>query len=526
MHPTFNNNILIFQENNIHTKICQVCAKQITENFNKIIEHDELKHADQNHIISSFPPLEDKNIYNTIQSLQIKKDFFIQEKFIEKINNYFISLKKEINQKIDNLQNQVKSKLIQIENSIDNQGDIFLDIYNEVSSKFDIQKLYNEYSQNSEQRIKEIIKEKYSNIKKNYEFKFADQNQIFSNFPPLEDKNINTTIQDLQIKKDSSISEIFIEKINNYFISLKKEINLKIDKLQNQVKQKLVQMEDFCQNQGNLFLDIYNQISSKFNIQRLYNEYSQNSEQHLKEIIKEKYENIKINTEKLFLKIQEYQTAFNMINLKTPIEIQQKILDLIDQIDFFEKPQKNTIDNIEFEKSKSYGASQYLQIQRLQNKQIQINQSVQNYSVSYANFILDPNKKYFFRVKLQTHSHSNSFLNVGIIKEQDKDTKQLLYGICYCESGDNMTINKVVKGNNVFEGYKANIDKEIERRIHLAQKTIKVANYPNNKNVVELQNKQLILENTLCRFAVEVVYTSHKIIITHLSTVNEFDQNM
>ncbi|KAL4480732.1 hypothetical protein ABPG72_014507 [Tetrahymena utriculariae] len=248
-------------------------------------------------------------------------------------------------------------------------------------------------------------------------------------------------------------------------------------------------MEGFSQNSGDLFSDIYNQISSKFEIQRLYNKYSQDSEQRLKEIIKEKYSNIKSNTEKLQKCISEYQTIINKINLKAPIEIQQIILSLIDQIDFFEKPQKD-INNIEFEKFNH------------------------------------PNQKYKFRVKLQTNSQSNSFLLVGIIQEQDKGNKQLFNGICYNERGDKMTINKVVKGNNVFEGYKANIDKEIEVRIHLAQKMIKVSNYPYYENVEELENKQLILENSQYRFAVELYYPAHKIIITHLSTVNVFDLKM
>ncbi|EAR93465.2 hypothetical protein TTHERM_00423340 (macronuclear) [Tetrahymena thermophila SB210] len=164
---------------------------------------------------------------------------------------------------------------------------------------------------------------------------------------------------------------MFVEKINDYFINLKKQINQKIDLLHNQVKQKLIQMEDLNKNQGDIFLDIYNEISSKFDIQQL-----------------------------------------------------------------------------------------------LKEQQIQITQSISDaHGVSYANFILDPNQK-----------------------------------ICYNERGDNNTITKVVKGKDVFEGKKTNIDKEIEVRIHLAQKMIKVANYPNYENIAELQNNQLILENTQYRF--------------------------
>ncbi|KAL4480230.1 hypothetical protein ABPG74_020746 [Tetrahymena malaccensis] len=394
IHPKFNDGILLFEENNIHTKICLVCAKTLTKNFNKIIEHDEFLHADQNYIFSSFPPLEDEDIYKTIKKLQIKKG--------------------------------------------------------------------------------------------------------------------------------SSIQELFIEKINNYFLSLKKEINEKIDILHNQVKQKIIQMEHLNESQSENFLDIYNEISSKFDIQRLYNQYSQDSEQRLKEIIQEKYQNIKINTQKLKETIQQYQTE--KICLKKPKEIQQKILDLLGQIDFFKN---NDIEDIEFEKSKSYESSQSIQIQRLQNKQIQINQSIDNYGVSYANFILNPNKKYIFRIKLQTNSQADSFLKVGIIKENDKDNKQLCDGVYYMERGDNyMKIKRIVKGNNVFEGRQTNIDKEIEMRIHLAQKMIKVANYPNYENIAELEDKQLISENIQYRFAVELYYIAHRIIITHISTVSEFDQKM
>ncbi|KAL4480233.1 hypothetical protein ABPG74_020749 [Tetrahymena malaccensis] len=393
-HSKFNNNFLLFEENNIRTNICTVCAKQLTYKLNKIIEHDEFIYADQNYIFSSFPPLEDNNIYNTIQNLQIKKD--------------------------------------------------------------------------------------------------------------------------------SSIEELFIEKINNYFISLKKQINEKIETVHNQVKLKIIQMGDYNKNQGDVFLDIYNEISSKFDIQKLYIECPKNSEQRLKEIIEEKYQNVKNNTEKLQKNILEYQAIINKINLTNPIEIQQKIIGLIEQIDFFEK---SFIDEIDFEKSKSYLSSQNLQIQR-ENRKIQINQSIDNHGVSYANFILDPNQKYVFRVKLQTNYDSSCFLIVGIIQEQDKDNKQLYNGICYNETGNEMTLKKIVKGNNVFEGKQKNIDKEIEMRIHLAQKMIKVANYPNYENVAELENKELILDNTQYRLAVEIVRTPHKIIITHLSKVTEFDNRM
>ncbi|KAL4480231.1 hypothetical protein ABPG74_020747 [Tetrahymena malaccensis] len=393
IHPKFNDDILLFEKDNIHTKICLVCAKTLTKNFNKIIEHDEFLHADQDYIFSSFPPLEDEDIYKAIKKLQIKKG--------------------------------------------------------------------------------------------------------------------------------SSIQELFIEKINNYFLSLKKEINEKIDILHNQVKQKIIQMEHLSQDSGENFLNIYNEISSKFDIQRLYNQYSKDSEQRLKEIIQEKYQNIKINTQKLKETIQQYQT--DKIRLKKPKEIQQKILDLLGQIDFFKN---NDIEDIEFLKSGSYKCSQSLQIQRLQNKQIQINQSIDNHGVSYANFILNPNKKYIFRIKLQTHSKADGFLNVGVIQENDKDTKKLYGEICYIERGDNLKMRKIVKGNNVFEGSKTQIDKEIEMRIHLAQKMIKVANYPNYENIAELEDKQLILENTQYRFAVELYYIAHRIIITHISTVSEFDFKM
>ncbi|KAL4480232.1 hypothetical protein ABPG74_020748 [Tetrahymena malaccensis] len=395
IHTKFNNNLLLFEENNIHTKICLLCAKNYTKNIQKIIEYDEFLYANDDYIFSSFPPLDDEDIYNRIQNLQIKKD--------------------------------------------------------------------------------------------------------------------------------SSIEKIFIEKINNYFISLKREINQKIDIIHNQVKQNIIQSGVYNSNQGDTFLDIYNQVCSKFDIQKLYGEYSQDSEQPLKEIIQDKYQNIKGNTEKLYKAISEYETIINQINMKNPKEIKQKILDLIDQIDFFDK---SFIEQVEFEKSKSYESSQSLQIQRLQNRQIQINQSINNNGVSYANFILDPDQKYVFRVKIQTNSQPSSFLLIGIIQESNKDNKKLHEGICYNERGDHMTIKRIVKGNKLFEGKKTNINKEIEMRIHLAKKLIKVANYPKYESIAELENNELILDNVQYRLAVELYYTDHKIIITHISTVDEFDQNM
>ncbi|EAR93466.1 hypothetical protein TTHERM_00423350 (macronuclear) [Tetrahymena thermophila SB210] len=353
------------------------------------------------------------------------------------------------------------------------------------------------------------------------EFLSADENHIFENFPPLEYDKIYDHIKNQKLKKDLPIKEIFKKKINDYFINLRNQIKQKIDQLQIDVEQKLIEMY-INKNQGNTFLDIYNELSSKFDIQQQLKDQQQDSEQRIKEIIQQKYQNIKENTDKLQKSITEYQKIISKVDLTIPNLIQQKILNLIDKIDFF-----NIISNIEFEKSKSYGSSQNLQIQRLQNRQIQITQSISDaHGVSYANFILDPNQKYIFRVKLQTNSQNDSFLVIGIIKEQDKDNQKLYNTICYNETGVNNTITKIVKGKDVFEGKKTNIDKEIEVRIHLAQKMFKVANYPNYENVAELKNNQDILDNTQYRFAVELHYQVHKIIITHIQVVDEFNQNM
>ena len=56
-------------------------------------------------------------------------------------------------------------------------------------------------------------------------------------------------------------------------------------------------------------------------------------------------------------------------------------------------------------------------------------------------------------------------------------------------------INKMIKGKSLNSGLNVkNLNKEVKMRVHLASRTIKVADFPDYNNVVELDKKTEIRE--------------------------------
>jgi len=65
----------------------------------------------------------------------------------------------------------------------------------------------------------------------------------------------------------------------------------------------------------------------------------------------------------------------------------------------------------------------------------------------------------------------------------------------YKEHSKDSNINKILKGSALNSPCKVtNLDKEVEMRVHLASRTVKVADFPNYNNVVEIAERKLIRE--------------------------------
>ena len=63
-------------------------------------------------------------------------------------------------------------------------------------------------------------------------------------------------------------------------------------------------------------------------------------------------------------------------------------------------------------------------------------------------------------------------------------------------------------------------------RIHLAEKILKIADYPDYKNVCELDDKNKIQSNVEYRFATELYHIDDKIILNDIFEAIEFDNKM
>jgi len=81
----------------------------------------------------------------------------------------------------------------------------------------------------------------------------------------------------------------------------------------------------------------------------------------------------------------------------------------------------------------------------------------------------------------------------GLTDEAIKDQSALFsQGISYCERRNEFGLNKVIKGGDLHRGSKRNLYREFEVRIHLRDRIVKVSDYPDYRNVCELDDKNKI----------------------------------
>ncbi|EWS74917.1 hypothetical protein TTHERM_000041629 (macronuclear) [Tetrahymena thermophila SB210] len=155
--------ILLFDQNNIQPLMCLSCAKIASKNSNNVIDVNEFIHSDEDSIFSNFPPLIDDTLYQKLDELLADQEKNFLDKCISQVQNYFYQLKAEINIKLDLQRDKIKNNIIQIFC----QNDSLIHRFNNISQKKELQNLYNNYNEQSAQKIKEIVNQMYQNINQN-----------------------------------------------------------------------------------------------------------------------------------------------------------------------------------------------------------------------------------------------------------------------------------------------------------------------------------------------------------------------
>lgn len=113
----------------------------------------------------------------------------------------------------------------------------------------------------------------------------------------------------------------------------------------------------------------------------------------------------------------------------------------------------------------------------------------------FSSNVLDNNAHYTFRFAFHQEAiEGPPAFQIGLINEKEKH-KTNPDPLLYTEYSKRGEISKIIKGVALNSSDNAtNVHKEVEMRVHLASRTVKVADFPNYNNVVELTDKAKIRE--------------------------------
>ena len=136
-------------------------------------------------------------------------------------------------------------------------------------------------------------------------------------------------------------------------------------------------------------------------------------------------------------------------------------------------------------------------ISRKENNQLDAKciQDSENVCDLHSSNVLDNNTHYTFRFAFhQEATNGKPEFNIGLINQADKDNTNGNF-FRYEEDNQYSDINKIIKGVALNSASDAtNLHKEVEMRVHLASQTVKIADFPNYNNVVELADNTMIKE--------------------------------
>ena len=155
-------------------------------------------------------------------------------------------------------------------------------------------------------------------------------------------------------------------------------------------------------------------------------------EQKVSSILMEKIDQTERNTQIIANEFQKNKENSNAkLSLEFPLQLKKDVIGLIEQLDFFKKKMAgcSLLKKTNMLKS-NIDKSSALNISRNDQSHIIVQSPLpEGNKISYSDFILDPSKKYIFRVHLSSFSTKTSpdnFLLFGLTADNIKDSNHLI----------------------------------------------------------------------------------------------------
>ncbi|KAL4468780.1 hypothetical protein ABPG74_005283 [Tetrahymena malaccensis] len=170
-----------------------------------------------------------------------------------------------------------------------------------------------------------IKKEEIINIR---QVLFAKEDTVLQNYPPLENQNLYTFL--VNIFNEQMILDQSIIKIQQFFKELEEKLIGIIKKLQSEMENKIENIK-YLKKQ---LVETYNSISSKTELKD-YFQNNLNDSSVLHDLIAKKFDELPQNTKKIKELIDQFNTFKRSVNFDGPVKIEEAVISLMNQIDFF-----------------------------------------------------------------------------------------------------------------------------------------------------------------------------------------------
>ncbi|EAR89131.1 hypothetical protein TTHERM_00576820 (macronuclear) [Tetrahymena thermophila SB210] len=170
-----------------------------------------------------------------------------------------------------------------------------------------------------------IKKEEIINIR---QILFAKEDTVLQNYPPLENQNLYTQL--INIFNEQMILDQSIIKIQQFFKEFEEKLIGIIKQLQRDMENKIENIK-YLKKQ---LVETYNSISQKSELKNYFqNNNKDNSALH--DLISKKFDELPENTQKIKELIDKFNTYKRSVNFDGPVKIEEAVISLMNQIDFF-----------------------------------------------------------------------------------------------------------------------------------------------------------------------------------------------
>ncbi|KAL4500647.1 hypothetical protein ABPG72_003071 [Tetrahymena utriculariae] len=171
-----------------------------------------------------------------------------------------------------------------------------------------------------------IKKEEIINIR---QILFAKEDSVLQNYPPLENENLYNQL--INIFNEQMILDQSIIKIQQFFKETEEKIISIIKKLQSDMENKI----DNIKNLKKQLVETYNSISQKTELKNYFQNNNNNDNSTLHELIAKKFDELPENTKKIKELIDQFNTFKRPVNFDGPVQIEESVISLMNEIDFF-----------------------------------------------------------------------------------------------------------------------------------------------------------------------------------------------